>query len=179
MSPVGFVAGLSSAVLFAGSGSETPPGVKTVPVLVMMPVALDDTVPVERNVVVEPGARSTSASRSPAPLEPTPHTAPDVDEHVQDTLETAVGTRSSTRAPVTVDGPLFVTTSEYDTLSPGTKTEGEWLFEIDRSAVGTNAVVSVDELSPDVVSVTPLGTLRVAELDRFPVAVDAIVASIV
>ena len=77
---------------------------------------------------------------------------------------------STTVAPVTVLGPLLVTTIVYVRLCPGTAVVTPSVFEIDRSAVGVKVSVSVAELLPGVGSVYPDGTETLAVLAIEPVA---------
>lgn len=100
---------VSVALLFAGVGSGAEAGAVTVAVLVRVPVAELTTVAFKLNVVVAPGSRLTVVLMLPLPLA-APQLAPADGVQVQLTLVSLVGTVSVTVAPLTVLGPLFLTT---------------------------------------------------------------------
>src|SRR5262245_25986972 len=69
------------------------------------------------------------------------------------------GTESTTS--VAVDGPPFVTTMVYWTVSPGSAVAGP-VFGIERSASGARSVLTVDVLLERSTSSAPSGGVRVA-----------------
>src|SRR5262245_42855256 len=131
------------AVSFVASGS-TIPGAATLAVLTSSPSALDARVPATVNVAAAPGARSTVVAIAPVP-DAVLQVAPLDAAHAQTALSKAVGNTSETVTPVTLPGPLLVTTSEYPAASPGTATVVT-TFVIARSATSDAAVVT-DALS--------------------------------
>jgi hypothetical protein len=98
------------AVLLPGTGSTTPAGADTVAVLVNAPVVPAATTPDTVIVATAPEARSSVV----ATAFPEPETAPQLPlpveiAQVQVTPVTPAGIESARLAPVTPDGPLFVT----------------------------------------------------------------------
>jgi len=110
-----------------------------------------------------------------APQEPVPV----VIEQVQVTPVTETGTVSDTEAPtvapVTFEGPLFVTVTVYVIGAPGVAVVAPSVLVIARSACALSVSVSVAELFPGVGSVTPPGAVTVAVLVTAPVAEPEIV----
>ena len=88
----------------------------------------------------------------------------------------AAGSESLTVAPVTADGPLFVTAIVYVTVDPAFTVATPSVLLIDRSAAGDRPSTSVAELSDSAGSVVPDAVVTVAVLERAPVAVGEIIA---
>ena len=109
-----------------------------------------------------------------APQAPVPLIA-----QVQVTPVTAAGTVSLTVAPVTLEGPLFVTVTVYETVVPGTSVAEPSVFVTARSACGVRVSVSVALLLAGVGSVQPAGTAAAAVFARVPLAPAATVPLIV
>src|SRR6187549_3290223 len=105
--PAGLV---SVALLLPPTGSVTPSGGVTVAVLTSAPVAPAGTVPLTVKVALVPTGNVTSASMLPVPAA-VPHSAPaPLAAHVQPNPASGAGSASCTRALVTFEGPLLVTT---------------------------------------------------------------------
>src|SRR4029079_19791468 len=98
---------VSVAELLPGAGSITPVGAATVAVLVMVPVALGDAVPLIVYVTVDPTGRLTASLIEPEP-EAVQAPPPDA-EHVQVGATSTAGIASTTGAPTAADGPRLVT----------------------------------------------------------------------
>ena len=98
-----------------------------------------------------------------------------VTEQLQLKLERALGSVSATVAPVTACGPLFVTSTVYVSVPPGSTGSGLSVFVIDRSAVRTG-VCAVALSFVEVGSVVPAGGATLAVLLIVPVALAATVA---
>ncbi len=100
--------------------------------------------------------------------------APTVALHVQLIDVTPLGTRSSTDAPTTSEGPLFETTMLYVVGMPAVAVVVESVLVIDRSARRTMVVVSVAVLLPGVGSTEPVEVDTVAVLDSGAGVADAL-----
>ena len=109
---------VSVAELLPGVESVVPVGVAIDAVFASEPVAPEATVAVNVYVAVAPTVKLTVSEMLPAPL--APHDAPDDAAHVHVASERDDGSVSVTVAPVTSDGPLFVATTMYVTIWPGT-----------------------------------------------------------
>ena len=99
------------AELFPGTGSVTPDGTVAVAVLLIVPAGmLPPTVELTFSVTDDPEFK-LAVMLIPLP-EPdaVPHVAPAPAEHVQVVPTSCDGIESTIDAPVTFDGPLFVTT---------------------------------------------------------------------
>ena len=96
--------------------------------------------------------------------------APAEAAHVHDVNVTPAGATSATDAPITFDGPLFVTTTVYVVVVPGVAVGEPSVLVIVRSATPTIASTSEAELSAGFGSVTPAGGTTVAVLVSTPVA---------
>ena len=99
---------VSLAELFPGEGSVEPAGAATVAVLVNVPSVSAATVVVIVNVALPPFVRLTVVLMLPVP-EVAPQVEPLEARHVQLALVNFAGSASTTVAPVTALGPLFVT----------------------------------------------------------------------
>lgn len=163
---------MSVEELLPGVGSVTPLGAVTVAVFEMLPVADDTTVPVTTNVTVPLTARSTVVAILPDPLAAA-HAFGEVAVHVQVTAVSAAGNVSATKAPVTIAGPLFVTTIVYVSCMPGTIVPEPFDFTISRSAVIPTVTGTLSELSPSTGSVVPAGRVTVAVFVIVPPGNDA------
>src|SRR2546426_337996 len=108
-SAVEVMVSVSVAELLPEVGSVVPPGAATGAVFARDPVAEEFTVALMVNVAVPPARRLTEAEMSPEPeagqLEPAEAT------HVQVMAWSFEEKVSVTVAPVTSEGPLFVTTT--------------------------------------------------------------------
>src|SRR5215831_10890054 len=91
-------------------------------------------------------------------------------------LRIAAGMRSETLAPVTLLGPLLVTTMVYVVEPPGVAVVTPSVLVIDRSATSVMVSVSVALLLPGVGSLTPAGAAMLAVLAIEPVALADTVA---
>jgi hypothetical protein len=101
---------VSVALSFAETGSVQPDGTDALAVFDREPDAAGDTVPLTTSVATAPDARSSVVATAFPDPDTAPHApVPDVTEHVHDTPVTAAGTTSLTVAPVTAEGPSFVT----------------------------------------------------------------------
>ena len=163
---------VSTAVLLPGTGSTTPAGAATVAVLVSAPVVPPATTPDTVNVATAPDARSSPAVIALPDPEAAPQLPTPLDTtHVHDTPVTAAGIESVRLAPVTADGPLFVTCTVYVTGPPATYGFGDDTFDTARSAatVVTAELVSTAVLLPGTGSTTPAGAATVAVLVSAPV----------
>src|SRR5436305_304 len=102
---------VSVAELLPGVGSVVPDGAIADAVLLNVPVAPAETVPVAVNVAVPPDTRLTLADMLPDP--DAGHDDPGDAVHVHVVDVSADGKASVTVAPMTSAGPLFVTTIVY------------------------------------------------------------------
>ena len=102
-SAVGTSVSVSVAELFAGFGSVTPAGVAIVAVLLSVPTAAAETVPVTVNVAVPPGGRLTPAAILPDP--DAGHAPPPPPTHVHVAPRIAAGSVSATVAPTDAARP--------------------------------------------------------------------------
>jgi hypothetical protein len=125
-------------------------------------------------VRVPPTVRFTESLTDPVP--DAVHDEPDEATHVHVALLSEAGRVSVTVAPVTFDGPALPTTIVYVTPVPGISEVAPSVLVIDRSAVRTSVLVSVEELFEAVGSVTPVGVATVAVLTSEPAAAALIVA---
>src|SRR5438128_1687784 len=100
---------VSVAELLAALDSVTPAGATTAAVLTNVPVALAETVPVTVKVAVPPLARLTAVAMLPVPLAAAQLEPPEA-THVHVAPVIAGASVSITDAPVTLLGPLLVTT---------------------------------------------------------------------
>src|SRR5436309_1882922 len=96
--------------------------------------------------------------------------APPVATLRYDTLVMAAGRLSVTVAPVTVLGPLLVTTIVYVVVVPGTAVAVPSLMATPRSAVGFSVSVSVSLLFPELGSGAVPGAITLAMSLSVPVA---------
>src|SRR5437763_1003654 len=115
---------------------------------------------------------------SPLPLAVNPD-APPLPTAVKVSLAIAAGRISLTTTPVTLLGPLLLTTMEYVVDVPAVTLATPSLLVIARSATEPTVSVSVALLLARLGSVTPAGAPMVAALTMDPVALPATVASTV
>ena len=165
---------VSVAELFAAVGSVVLAGVVTVAVLTKLATADDCNVAVSVNVAVAPTVNQTLLLMLPVPdawQEPEPVTV-----QAQVAPLSDAGRRSATVAPTTSDGPRFDTEIVYVTAVPGVAVAEKSVLVIARSATGFRVSVSVAELLPGTVSMTPAGTVAEAVLADVPTADAATVA---
>ena len=160
---------------FAGVGSVVPAGAVTVAVFVNAPRASASIVASTMIVAVPSTGRSRPTDRIPVPFGPE-HAPPALVVHVHVAAVNVRGRASFTRAPTTVDGPLFFTASVYRTGEPGTSAP-VCVFTISRSATGARFPVSVEASFPALGSEVPEGTDAVAVFTTVPRASAAMVAS--
>src|SRR5262252_3743548 len=97
------------AMLFSVLGSVTSDGATTEAVLTRTPSVLDAIVPAAVIVAEWPACRLTVVAMFPPP-DAAPQAEPLSATHVQPTAPNAAGNASTTLAPLTALGPLFVTT---------------------------------------------------------------------
>jgi hypothetical protein len=162
-------------VLFNGVGSVTVAGGVTVAAFVTIPAAVDAaTVPLIVYVTVAPTFRFAVVEIVFPPPDAAPHAAPADATHVHVTPVSEAGTESVIVAPVTFDGPAFVTTTVYATAAPGKALGTLTVLVTPRSARGVTSSVSVAELFPLLTSVVPAGAVTEAVLINVavPAAVD-------
>src|SRR5258708_3739874 len=107
--PSGVMVSVSVALLLPGVGSVTPAGALTVAVFATLPVAPAPMLATTVYVIVLPTAMLTVSLILPPPLAVKPDALP-LATAVQVSLATAGGKGSVTVAPVTLLGPLLVTT---------------------------------------------------------------------
>src|SRR5258706_533398 len=105
----GVMVSVSVALLLPGVGSVTPAGALTVAVFATLPVAPAPMLAMTVYVIVLPTGRLTVSLILPLPLAVKPD-APPLATAVNVSLVTAAGRTSPTLAPVTLLGPLLVTT---------------------------------------------------------------------
>ena len=170
----GISASVSVAELLPGTGSEIPTGTPTDAVLTSRPRAAGSTIALIVYVTVAPTGKLTVSAIDPDPAA-TPHTPPPAPLHVHVAPIKDAGIASDTDAPTTADGPLFVTTTEYTTGSPGTATIRPSSFVTARSATWMIVSTSVALSFAGVESITPTGTAIVAVFANVPVAVGSTV----
>src|SRR5439155_17788805 len=120
-------------------------------------------------------ARFTVSLMLPLPLAVKPE-APPLPTAVKVSLPTLAGRMSLTVAPVTLLGPLLLTTIVYVVEVPGVTVTTPSVLVIERSATRLTVSLSVALLLPGVRSVTPTGAAMVAVLAMEPVALPATVA---
>src|SRR5271167_2109970 len=111
----------------------------------------------------------------PLPLAVNPE-APPLPTAVNVSLVITAGRTSVTVAPVTLLGPLLLTTMVYVVVPPGITEVTPSVLLIARSACGVNVSVSVALLLLRFGSVTPAGAAILAVLVIVPVALPATVA---
>jgi hypothetical protein len=150
-SAVAMIVSLSVALL-ALFGSFTPAGGVTVAVLLSVPVALRDNVPVAVNAAVPWSNRFTVVLMLPVPLDAS-QLEPVEAVQVQVTLVKLAGKLSFTVAPATPLGPAFETVIVYVTSEPGTTLVWPSVLVIDRSAVFVRAPENSEVLPPGSVAV--------------------------
>ena len=182
-SATGFTVSVSVALLLPGVGSVVPPGAVTVAVLEMLPIAA--TVAGTVYVMTAPFFIVTVVLRLPDPLA-APHAVVTVPPlpglltaHVQLPIASPTGAVSTTVAPATSLGPLFVTVIVYVVLPPANTAATPSVLVIARSATGFTVSVSVALSFPGVGSIVPPGTVTVAVLAMLPLAAPDIVAGTV
>src|SRR5207253_1670807 len=166
---------LSVALLLPGVGSVTPPGALTVAVFTNVPVALDAMLATSVYVIVAPTGRSTVSLMLPLPLAVKPEApplptavkvslptlagrmalavkpeAPPLPTAVKVSLPTLAGRMSLTVAPVTLLGPLLLTTIVYIVEVPGVTVATPSVLVIERSATRLTVSLSVALLLPGV-----------------------------
>ena len=108
--------------VFVSTGAPEPLGPATVAVLESVPVNDGDSVAVIANVAMSPRSRFTVVLMLPVPV-PAAHVDPVEGVQVHEMPVRPAGNVSVTEiaaVPVRGNGPLFVTTTEYDTAPPGT-----------------------------------------------------------
>src|SRR5262249_59109030 len=125
-------------------GSVWRAGGVTVAVLVSVPMASGETVPVAMKVADAPAGRSTVVAIGPEPLA-APHTPPSVALHVQVTPVSTAGNESATDAPVTALGPALATVIVYVSVSPTITLSTLSVFVTDRSATPVAVAVTLPE----------------------------------
>src|SRR4029077_772605 len=117
--PAAVMVSVSVALLFPGVGSVTPAGTLTVAVLATLPVAPAPMLATTVYVIVLPTGRLTVSLILPLPLAVKPDALP-LATAVKVSLATAAGKVSVTVAPVTLLGPLLLTTIVYVVELPAT-----------------------------------------------------------
>ena len=126
------------ALLLLGVGSDVPVGVLTEAVFEIVPVALTETVAVTVNVAVAPLFRLIERLMLPLlPETGVPQLLPVATgetEQLQEVLPSDAGKASTTLAPTTFAGPLFVTTMLYVSVPPAVTGSGLSVFVMARSA---------------------------------------------
>src|SRR5690606_22347639 len=163
------------ALLLAGSGSTTLPGVLIVAVLLSVPVADGSMVASTVYVTLPPAGRFTVSVMLPLPL--AVHVPPSTPTHVHVAPVRLAGKVSVTDAPSTLLGPAFDAVMVYVTLPPGVAFVTPSVLVMLRSALDTSVVVSVALLLAGFGSTTLPGVLIVAVLLSVPVADGSMVAS--
>lgn len=150
-----------------------PLGTVAVTVLVSEPEAPAATVAVSAYVAVPPTSNEIESLMLPEPLGA--HDDPDEAMQVHVALVSALGSESPTVAPVTLDGPLFVTSIVYVSGVPGTAATWPSVLVTARSTEGESGSVSVEELLAALGSETPEGVEIEAVFASEPVSVAAMV----
>jgi len=163
-------ASASDAELFDVSGSVVPAGAVTVAVFDNVPDAVCDSVPDAVNVALPPDRRVTVPVFADPELTVATQEDPAVGTHDQDRPDSVLGNVSATAAFVTLLGPLFVTTIEYDTVDPGAAEALPSDFVIVRSEMRAIVTVLVAVLLAATRSITPPGAAMLAVLVSVPVA---------
>jgi hypothetical protein len=105
--------------------------------------------------------------------------APGVPEQATAVLVSPVAAASVRIAPVTLDGPLFVTVTVYVVVPPAVTLLAPFVFVIERSADGVTVSVSVAELFPGVGSVVPPGTAMVATFETLPLVAVTLAVTVI
>src|SRR5438105_8735568 len=126
-------------------------------------------------VIVAPTGRFTVSLMLPLPLAVKPE-APPLPTAVKVSLPTLAGRMSLTVAPVTLLGPLLLTTIVYVVEVPGVTVATPSVLVIERSATRLTVSLSVALLLPGIGSVTPAGAAMVAVLAIVPLALPATLA---
>src|SRR5262245_37715726 len=124
---------VSELVSLADAGSVVSAGGATVAVLVSVPVASGDTVPVAVKVTEPPAGRSTVVVMLPDPLVAA-QLDPGAGLQVQVTLPGTRGKVSVTAAPVTSLGPALVTVMVYVSARPARTSSRPSVLVTERSA---------------------------------------------
>ena len=154
--------------MFAAFVSVTPGGTATLAVFVSVPVAPAEMATVIVKVAEAPTGRSTTPAIEPLPA--AGQLPPPAPTQVQVIEAIPAGIVSVTVAPVTLDGPVLVTTTVYVVDWPGTAVVVPSVLVMVRSVCGVTVVRSVAVLLAGVGSVTPPGSVTVAVLAMVPVA---------
>src|SRR5258708_28129770 len=140
-SACGVSASVSDAVLLPGTVSITVPGGTIVTVLVMVPVALAAMAAVTVYVAVPPLMSVTSSLTGQLRLA-LPHADPTEATQVQPVNVMPAGGLSTTPAPATSFGPLFLATIVYVVDVPGTTLPTPSVLVTDKSALPVAASVA-------------------------------------
>jgi hypothetical protein len=127
---------------------------------------------------VASAAMSTNSEMLPVP-DALAQLADPVEVQVHPVIDVPTGALSATVAPVTSDGPKFVTFTVYVVDVPGVYVDESSFLLIARSATGVTVSVSDAELLPVFGSVVPAGAATVAVFVTLPLVAVTVTVTVI